>query len=134
VDSVLLIWTGAPIVTLDPTNPATFTIPNGGSAGTWNFTVADKYGHPMAPGTQILVSGAGLLVDGTANVTMLDRGPDQFTYIVPTGQGITNFSVTISDADPATAAAAPVKSVLTLTIIHPVYGTYKSVLATGTVD
>jgi hypothetical protein len=133
VDSVLMLWTGAPIVS-NVTGPTTFAIPNAGSAGPWTFTIADKYGHPMSPGTTITVSGTGLAISGDANLTMGDIGPDQKTFIVRTGPGITTFTVIASDADPSNAAAAPIQSALTIDINHPVYGDTKIVIATGTVD
>jgi hypothetical protein len=125
-DSVLLLWTGKPIIS-NVTGPATFIIPNGGSAGPWTFTIADKYGHPMSSGTTITVSGPGLLVAGDgASRTM----PDTFDE----GPGLTTYTVIASDADPKNVASPPNLSLLTLTIIHPIYGTYTLVLASGTVE
>ena len=126
VDSVLMLWTGQPIIS-NVAGPATFAIPNGGSDGPWTFTIADKYGHPMSPGTTINVSGTALIVDGDAvNVVM----PDTFS----SGPGFTTFTVVASDADPSTIPPVPTKSVLTITVNHPVYGVYKYVLAVGTVQ
>jgi hypothetical protein len=125
-DSVLLLWTGHPIIS-DVTGPTTFTIPNGGSAGPWTFTIADKYGHPMSAGTTISVSGPGLLVSGDgASRTM----PDTFDG----GPGLTTYTVIASDADPKDVASPPNLSILTITIVHPIYGTYTLELATGTVE
>ncbi|MCX6121976.1 MAG: Ig-like domain-containing protein [Ignavibacteriales bacterium] len=133
VDSALVIWTGQPIIS-NLTGPATYTIGNGGSAGPWTFTIADKYGHPMSSGTKITVAGAGLSIDGDANLTMPDIGPSQTTFIVPTGAGITSFTIVVSDADAGTVAVPPIKSLLTITIVHPVYGTFTRVIASGTVQ
>ena len=133
-DSVLVVWTGQPIIS-NLTGPTTFTIPNGGSEGPWTFTIADKYGHPMSKGTTISVSGTGLTIDGDAvDLIMRDTPPDQKTFTVPEGSGITTFTIIASDADPKTTASPPNKSVITLTINHPVYGEYKQVLAVGTVE
>jgi hypothetical protein len=137
-DSVLMLWTGHPIITEDPANPTTFAIPNGGSKGPWQFTIADIYGHPMSPGTTITVGGPGLTVDGDAVDLEMPDTPPIFlppnTYIAPNGPGITTFTVIASDADPKTIASPPTKSVLTLSINHPVYGKFRRVLAVGTVE
>ena len=136
-DSVLMLWTGHPIFS-NVTGPTTFTIPNGGSEGPWTFTIADKYGHPMSPGTVISVSGAALSIDGDgANVIMPDTPPGFIspnTYLVPEGPGITSFTVIASDADPKTVSSPPNKSLITITVIHPVYGKYELILASGTVE
>lgn len=125
-DSVLMLWTGHPIIS-NVTGPTTFAITNGGAAGPWTFTIADKFGHPMSPGTTIDVSGTGLLVDGDAVKLVM---PDTFA----SGPGTTTFTVVASDVDPANINVPPTMSVLTLTINHPVYGVYKLVLATGSVQ
>lgn len=124
IDSLLMLWTGAPIVVKTDATP-TFTINNGGGAGPFTFTVMDRYGHPMSAGTQINVAGPGLVVDGNANITMLDT--------FASGPGTTSFTVSISDADP-TDTSLPIPSILTVTVIHPVYGTVKLNLASGSVD
>jgi len=135
-DSVLMLWTGHPIFS-DVTGPTTFAIPNGGSEGPWTFTIADKYGHPMSPGTIISVAGTGLIIDGNVNFTMPDTPPTYIapnTYLVPNGPGITTFTIIASDADPKTSNSPPDKSLITLTVNHPVYGIYTLVLASGTVE
>lgn len=123
-DSVEILWTGAPVLTKTG-GPATFTIAQGGSAGPFTFTVADYLSHPMSEATSISVSGTGLDVSGDANVVMPDTKSS--------GPGLTSFTISVADADP-TDTNPPVVSLLTLTVTHPVYGTYKLVLATGTVD
>ena len=80
----------------------------------------------MSAGTTISVSGTGLTIDGNANLTMPDTQVG--------GPGLTTFTIIASDADPKTTASPPNKSVITLTINHPVYGEYKQVLAVGTVE
>ncbi|MBI2429359.1 MAG: hypothetical protein HYV29_11310 [Ignavibacteriales bacterium] len=123
-DSVEILWTGAPIITKTG-GPATYTIANAGSDGPFTFTVADYLGHPMSKGTTIQVEGTGLTVDGNANITMVDTKSS--------GAGLTSFTVSIKDSD-VNDTDPPVVSILTVTVTHPVYGTTKLNLATGTVD
>jgi len=123
-DSLEILWTGAPILTkTDAIN--TYTVVNGGSAGPFTFTVQDYLNHPMSSGTVISVSANGLTVDGNVNITMPDTKS--------TGAGITSFTFTVTDAD-VTDTDPPAASLITLTVTHPVYGTFKKVLASGTVD
>ncbi|MCI0706462.1 MAG: Ig-like domain-containing protein [Ignavibacteriae bacterium] len=124
IDSLLMLWTGEPII-VKTGGPATFALANGGSDGPFSFTVMDRFGHPMSAGTQINASGTGLIVDGDANITMLDT----FT----SGPGTTDFTVSISDADPADTDP-PAVTILTVTVVHPIYGTVKLNLASGSVD
>lgn len=123
-DSVEILWTGSPIVTKTG-GPASFTIPQGGSAGPFTFTVADYLGHPMSEGTIINVDGSGLKISGDANIVMPDTKSS--------GAGLTSFTVSIEDSAP-TDTDPPIVSILTVTVTHPVYGTVKYILASGTVD
>jgi hypothetical protein len=125
-DSILVLWTGKPIITKTDTNN-NFNIANGGSAGPFRFTVVDKYGHPMSGGTTISVSGPGLILSGNGVSATIN---DTFA----TGPGVTSFTVVAQDADASALAVPPLVSILTLTVVHPVYGTYTLVLATGTVQ
>ncbi|MBN1397848.1 MAG: hypothetical protein JXA06_07440 [Bacteroidetes bacterium] len=137
-DSILVLWTGnVHPSSLNVTGPETFDIPNGGSAGPWSFTVVDKYGHPMSEVTAINVAGAGLAIYGNVNKTMLDTPPSftpPNTYTAPSGPGITEYTFIARDADPKNVSDPPTLSLLTITIIHPVYGTYEIVIASGTVE
>ncbi|MEI7907763.1 MAG: hypothetical protein WCI84_10460, partial [Bacteroidota bacterium] len=103
----------------------TFTILNGGSEGPFTFTVQDYLGHPMSAGTTITVDAPGLTVNGDANVTMPDTKSS--------GAGLTSFSFTVKDAN-TTDTDPPAVSLITITVTHPVYGTFKKVIASGTVD
>ncbi|MGH2569449.1 MAG: hypothetical protein ACRDGA_14010, partial [Bacteroidota bacterium] len=125
-DSILVLWTGQPVLT--KTDAITsFNISNGGSAGPFTFTVADKYGHPMSAGTTITVTAPSLTVSGNgASVTMFDT--------FATGPGITSFTVTVSDADPSSTASPPNQSQVLVTVTHSVYGQRTLILATGTVQ
>jgi hypothetical protein len=125
IDSALILWTGAPIITLTG-GPASYAIANGGSAGPYTFTVLDRLGNPMASGTTITVTADACTVNGDANMTMPDTQVG--------GAGLTSFTVLLKDADPLNSPPAPAPSVLTVTVTHPVYGTYKLVLASGTVN
>ncbi|MFA6469209.1 MAG: Ig-like domain-containing protein [Bacteroidota bacterium] len=124
MDSVQLLWSGSPIITkTDVIN--SITVPNGGSAGPFTFTVEDYLGNPMSQGVSIAIEASGLSVSGNANVTMPDTKVG--------GAGLTSFTFTVTDASP-TDTDAPVATLITIVVSHPVYGTYKLVTASGTVD
>lgn len=124
IDSVEILWTGSPILTKTDTNN-TFTIANGGTAGPFTFTVMDYLNHPMSAGTTISIDAPGLVVNGDASITMPDTKSS--------GAGLTSFTFTVRDAN-LTDTDDPVPTLLTLTVNHPVYGTYKKIIASGTVD
>jgi hypothetical protein len=124
MDSVEILWTGAPIITKTG-GPATYAIANGGSEGPFTFTVADYLGHPMSAGTTINIEADGLTVSGNANVNMPDTKSS--------GAGLTSFTISVRDAN-VTDTDPPAASLITVVVNHPVYGTYKAVLASGTVD
>lgn len=123
-DSILVLWTGSPIITKLDTLTS-FTVPNGGGAGPFRFRVADRYNHPMSAGTSITTTADAALVTGDALVVMRD------TFV--TGSGTTDFVVIIRDTNP-NDTDPPTPSILKVTVVHPVYGTFTLVLATGTVD
>ena len=125
LDSLLILWTGAPEIKSTDTL-GNYVIPNGGTAGPYTFTVEDRFGHPMSAGTSITVLADACTVNGDANITMPDTQVG--------GPGLTSFTVLLKDADPLVTPPAPVPSVLTVIITHPVYGTYKLVIASGTVN
>ncbi|MHB1048861.1 MAG: Ig-like domain-containing protein [Bacteroidota bacterium] len=122
-DSITVLWTGAPIIT--NTGSTTFTTPNGGISGALTFSVADFNGNPMSAGTQIVVESSVGEVIGASETTMFD------TFSI--GEGTTTFTVYMKDADPADVDPAESGDVK-VTVNHPIYGSYKLVLATGTVD
>ncbi len=124
LDSALVLWTGRPIITKTDAN-STFTVPQGGSAGPFTFTVQDLYGHPMSAGTTITVTAENAQVNGDATVLM----PDTFT----SGPGTTSFTVSLQDPDPIDTNP-PAVSILKVTVVHSIYGTLTLVLATGTVN
>ncbi|MBF8297068.1 MAG: hypothetical protein HW389_3613, partial [Bacteroidetes bacterium] len=124
-DSVNILWSGD-IVLVKTGGPASYTIGNGGSAGPWTFTVLDRLVHPLSKGTSISVSAPGGSVSGNANITL----PDELT----TGAGITSFSISLQDSDPATANVPPLIGDLDVTVTHPVYGTKVLTLASGTIQ
>lgn len=81
--------------------PASFAIPNGGSQ-TFTFTVSDEHGNPLTEGTTISVSAAdpAVTLGGDVSVTMTD--------VMFGGVGLTDFTFTATDADPAADAATSV--------------------------
>jgi hypothetical protein len=125
IDSILVLWTGKPIITKTDTITS-FNLGNGGSAGPFTFTVADRYGNPMSPGTRIVVEAPGLSVSPAAYADL--TLPDTFVR----GPGTTTFSLIVTDGDPANVTAAPVPTQVTVTVIHQVYGTLPVTLARGT--
>ncbi|MFA6457090.1 MAG: Ig-like domain-containing protein, partial [Bacteroidota bacterium] len=123
-DSVDILWSGIPIITkTDAIN--TFTIANGGSEGPFSFTVQDYLGHPMSQGVTISVEASGLSIDGDANVIMPDTKVG--------GAGVTSFTFTAKDAAP-TDTDPPAATLITIVVSHPTYGTFKKVIASGSVD
>ncbi len=122
LDSILILWTGSPVIT--NTGTTTFTVANGGGAGPFTFSVSDIYGHPLSAGTTISVS---------ANAGVVDGGPWTLYDTFATGNGITTFSVNLKD-DNTTDINPAVPATLRVTVTHPVYGTYELILASGTVD
>jgi hypothetical protein len=126
IDSCDILWTGPPIL-INTSASTTYTMANGETSGPYTFTVMDYLGHPMSSGTTISVSGDALVMSGDGvNVSMPD--------LMDAGPGITSFSVMAEDADATNVAVPPKKSQITLRVVHPVYGTYTRVLATGTVQ
>ncbi len=124
IDSLEILWTGQPIITRT-SGPSSFTIINGGSGGPWTFSVVDRFGHPMSGGTSISVSAGDGTVNGDADATITDTKVG--------GAGVTDFTITVDDSDPADTDP-PANVLLTVVVTHPVYGTYKKIIATGTID
>jgi len=123
-DSLLLLVSGQPVI-VQTGGPATYTIGNNGSAGPWSFTVTDQLGNPLSAGTSISASAPGGAVDG-ANLTL----PDTRTG----GPRITTFTIFLRDADPTTSNTPPTQGFLTVTVTHPVYGTFSLDLASGSIQ
>jgi hypothetical protein len=123
-DSLEILWTGSPVITkTDAIN--TFTIANAGGTGPFTFTAQDYLGHPLSARTTITVDAPGLTVDGNSNVVMPDTKSS--------GAGLTSFSFNVKDAS-ITDTDPPIPTLITIIVTHPVYGTYKKVIASGTVD
>ncbi len=124
IDSLEILWTGQPIITRT-SGPTSFTIANGGSGVVWTFTVVDRFAHAMSAGTSIAVSAGVGSVSGNADITMFDTKS--------TGAGITEFTIQVDDPDPADIDPAE-SALVTVIVTHPTYGTFKAVLASGTID
>lgn len=91
-------------------NPTTLNISNGGSQ-TFDVTIKDENGYPMAADTKISVStGQGLSASG--DITDLELG-DYYQA----GPGTTDFSVTISDKDPKNSN--PTDGSFTIKVVTP---------------
>lgn len=90
-------------------NPTTFDIPAGGGA-TFNYTVTDLNGNPMAAGTSITVdAGTGMEVTGDAELNL-------GSAIFP-GPGSTEFSFSIRDTDTESSSAADLS--ISITVVTP---------------
>jgi hypothetical protein len=100
-DTVKVIFSEGPIITISPTS---FNIPNGGSQ-TFNYTVMDNKGYPMAIGTSVSVNveGQNIKTAGDIGPAITDVAPD-FSNI----NQLTNFSFSINDSQPDTAVSVPV--------------------------
>ncbi|WP_445666102.1 carboxypeptidase regulatory-like domain-containing protein [Fodinibius sp. AD559] len=91
-------------------NPTTLNISNGGSQ-TFDVTITDVNGYPMAADTRIEVStGQGLEASG--DIVDLELGD----YFQP-GPGTTEFQLTISDSDPDEAVNT--EGSFTITVTSP---------------
>jgi hypothetical protein len=85
----VIFSTSTAIITSDV---ATFDTLAPGGGASFNYTVTDLNGNPMAPGTQISVdAGEGMELTGDVNFVMGD-------YLLP-GSGSTEFSFSIRDID-----------------------------------
>jgi len=100
-DTVRVMFSKQPIITV---SPQSFSIPNGGSQ-TFNYTVMDNKGFPMAKGTNIsvTVNGQNIKSDGDLKPKITDVNPD-FGNI----NQLTKFSFTISDSQPDSVLSVPV--------------------------
>lgn len=91
-------------------NPSTFNISNGGSE-TFDVTIEDLNGYPMAAGTKIEVeTSQGLEASG--DIIDLELG-DHFEA----GEGTTEFQLTVSDSDPD--EVVDTKGSFTITVTAP---------------
>jgi len=104
-DSVTVLFSGVTQIT--PPDPAGLYI------GPYSFSVADQFGHPLAPGTTISVAAEGVNIKATgdANVTLGD-------FLCP-GAGRTDFRFSIAKDDPSVDADDPVLESITITVTSP---------------
>ena len=91
-DTTLVLFSGRSEIS--NVNPATFTVLSGGRSGPINYTVSDRFGNPLAPGTLITVtlqytpppnSQINLIVTGDVSILLGDTqargaGTTQFTF------------------------------------------------------
>lgn len=89
-------------------NPTTFDTLAPGGGATFNYTVTDLNGNPMAEGTTIVVdAGEGIELTGDANVTL---GSSLFP-----GPGATEFTFSIRDIDEESNEPADLSISITVT-------------------
>lgn len=96
--------TSTAVITADPT---TFDLPPDGGA-TFNYTVTDLNGNPMAAGTTIVIeAGGGIEVTGDGNINLGN-------HIFP-GPGATEFTFSIRDIDDESSEPADLSISITVT-------------------
>lgn len=99
----LVFSTSAAIISTDST---TFDLdPNGGE--TFDYTVTDLNGNPMAAGTTIVVDAGNLEVSGDGNITLGNH--------IFSGPGATEFTFSIRDTDTGSNDPAPLSIKITVT-------------------
>ena len=103
--TTILLTTPRANISVNPTN---FNISNGGSE-TFDVTITDVNGYPMAADTRIEVSASQGL-EASGDIVDLELGD----YFNP-GPGRTEFQVTISDADPDEVVSASGSFTITVT-------------------
>jgi hypothetical protein len=106
IDSALVLWTGAPIVTV-LSSPTPFA--DSGGSGPWTIRVWDRYRHPMSSGTVISVGAGEAVVTGDVPTTM----PDAFFP----GPGITDFTFSLSKPE---GTIKSLKVSVSVVVNHPV--------------
>lgn len=82
--------------------------PSGLELGTYSYTVADQFDHPLSPGTSIAVEVDGVNVKGVGDI-----GVELGDFLCP-GPGSTSFRFTVLINDPA--GEAPVLESITITV------------------
>lgn len=99
----LVFSTSAAIISTDST---TFDLdPNGGE--TFDYTVTDLNGNPMAAGTTIVVDAGNLEVSGDGNITLGNH--------IFSGPGATEFTFSIRDTDTESNDPSPLSIKITVT-------------------
>ncbi len=121
-DSIPVLWTGAPIIT--STGITNGTVGYNSSIGGLSFTVKDRFGHPMSATTTISVTAGSLPITSDAPTIGM---PDATAG----GEGLTSFMLSLTG--PGTAPTTPSTYNVVVTVVHPVYGTFSSTIATITV-
>ena len=119
--SIQVLFSKEPNITVSPTS---FIIPNGGSQA-FTYSVKDVNDYPMAPGSSISVNveGANTTSQGDLNPLLRDVNPD-FGNV----SQLTDYSFIISDSQPDSVLAVPVR--VTITSDGP--NGYSKVVISGT--
>jgi len=121
-DSVLMLWSGLAIISNFA--PTTFTIANGGNQ-TFNFTVADELGHPLAAGTTISVTASiPPPPDPTAPVNQVIvtfglNGGLTLNDVLAPGPGSTQFTCRLSDGNTSMVDTIGTRTTLTVFVSGP---------------
>jgi len=95
-----VLFSGSPVIS--NVSPTSVNIPNAGSQ-TFQYTVSDQNGNPLAPGTKISVKAEGenIKVIGDVSITMDDTQQS--------GAGTTDFTFNVSDAKGDSVVTKPVQ-------------------------
>jgi hypothetical protein len=121
-DSILMLWSGNAIIS--NFLPTTFTITNGGSQ-TFNFSVADELGHPLAAGTTIsVISAIPPPPDPNAPqnqviVTFGLNGALTLNDLLSPGPGTTLFNCRLSDGNTSLIDTIGTRTTLTVFVNGP---------------
>lgn len=101
--STIVLLSGTPSISI---NPSVVNVPHGGSQS-FQFTVSDQNGNPLAAETNIRVKveGENMRVIGDVDLTLLDTQAR--------GQGTTEFQFTITDDDDEVEKTEPVQVTIT---------------------
>jgi hypothetical protein len=109
------VFSGTPVITV---NPGTAAINQ-----TYNYTVTDYNGNPLAAGTSITVSAEGTAVRAVGHTsTRLDDtvfiGGNDYQHVVR-GAGITEFTFRVIDNVDPLNPEVPVLEVITISVSGP---------------
>ncbi|NND71409.1 MAG: hypothetical protein HKN43_07505 [Rhodothermales bacterium] len=114
-----VLWTGSPIITLTQTSSSSTPF-----LRTYDFTVNDRNGNPLAEGTSIGVSVAGEKVIATGNVatrlsdTIFLNGGTTYADVLR-GPGITEFSFAVVEDPDGDSEDTPSIAQVTVSVSGP---------------
>ncbi|MGB2869347.1 MAG: hypothetical protein WBD36_12910 [Bacteroidota bacterium] len=139
IDSILVVWTKAPITVTGISGATVVSIPTGGTSAPIAFTVKDGNGNPLPDGTTISVSfvlpqtSTQLAFNATGDFTSQNPATiPNAGYARFPGAGVTDFSISFTDVSNP-AAPTTISIGIVITINAPGIGT-KQVSFTGDIN